>query len=160
VTLGENDAESRARLAAFEEALQALGWSKGRNIQFDYRWPTDDESRLRRHAAELIALAPDVIVTAGTYAAGPVIPETRTIPIVFVQTVDPVGGGFVESMAHPGGNATGFVQFDYSLSAKWLELLKEIAPQVKRVAVIRDPSRHAGIGQYAVIQSVATSHGV
>jgi ABC-type uncharacterized transport system substrate-binding protein len=158
--LAENDPETVARHGAFEHALQALGWTVGRNLRIDYRYGGDDANRLRNDAAELVALGPDVILTSGSLAIEPVLQVTRTVPIVFVQLVDPVGGGFVESLAHPGGNATGFTSFEYSLSAKWLQLLKEIAPQVTRVAVIRDPTRGPGIGQFAVIQSVGEPLGL
>jgi len=158
--LAENDPESVARHAAFEQTLQALGWTKDRNVRIDYRWATGDAGRIRKYAAELLALKPDVILTSGSVTVAPLLQATRTVPIVFVQVVDPVGGGLVESLARPGGNATGFTQFDYNLSGKWLELLKEIAPSVTRVAVIRDPTRGPGIGQYAVIQAVAPSLGI
>src|SRR5215510_2629237 len=158
--LPENDPESVARHAEFERALQALGWTVGRKLRIDYRYGGVDANRIGNDAVELVALGPDVIVTSGSLAIGPVLQAApRTVPIVFVQVVDPVGGGFVESLAHPGGNATGFTSFEYSLSAKWLQLLKEIAPHVTRVAVIRDPTRGPGIGQFAVIQSVGEPLG-
>jgi putative ABC transport system substrate-binding protein len=158
--LAENDPESVARHAAFEQTLQALGWTNDRNVRIDYRWAAGEADRVQKYAAELLALKPDVISTSGSITVAPLLRATRTIPIVFVQVVDPVGGGLVESLARPGGNATGFTQFDYNLSGKWLELLKEIAPRVTRVAVIRDPTRGPGVGQYAVIQSVAPSLGI
>jgi putative tryptophan/tyrosine transport system substrate-binding protein len=158
--LAENDPESVARHAAFEQALQAMGWSKGRNVRIDYRWAGGDSNRVRKHTAELVALVPDVILTSGSITVAPLLQATRTIPILFVQVVDPVGSGLVESLARPGGNATGFTLFEYSLSGKWPELLKEIAPRVNRAAVIRDPSRGPGIGQFAVIQAVAPSLGM
>jgi ABC-type uncharacterized transport system substrate-binding protein len=158
--LAENDPEWVARQAAFEQALQALGWSKDRNVRIDYRSAGGDPNRVRKYAAELVALAPDVILTSGNLTVVSLLQVTRTIPVVFVQVVDPVGGGLVESLARPGGNATGFTQFEYSLSGKWLELLKEIVPRVSRVAVIRDPTAIHGIGQFAVIQAVAPSLGV
>jgi putative tryptophan/tyrosine transport system substrate-binding protein len=158
--LAENDPESVARHAAFEQTLQALGWTNDRNVRIDYRWAAGDADRVQKYAAELLALKPDAILTSGSITVAPLLRATRTVPIVFVQVVDPVGGGLVESLARPGGNATGFTQFDYNLSGKWLELLKEIAPRVTRVAVIRDPTRGPGIGQYAVIQSVAPSLGI
>jgi putative tryptophan/tyrosine transport system substrate-binding protein len=158
--LTDNDPESVARHAAFEKALQALGWTVGRNVRIDYRSTGVDPNRIRKDAAELVALGPDVILCNGSLTIAPVLQATRVIPIVFAQVVDPVGGGLVESLAHPGGNATGFTSFEYSLSAKWLELLKEIAPHVTRVAVIRDPTRGPGIGQFAVIQSVGQPLGV
>jgi putative ABC transport system substrate-binding protein len=128
-------------------------------LQIDYRYGGDDAKRLLSDAAELVATRPDVILTSGSLALGPVLQATRTVPIVFMQVVDPVGGGLVESLAHPGGNATGFTSFEYSLSGKWLQLLKEIAPHITRVAVIRDPTRGPGIGQFAVIQSVGEPLG-
>jgi ABC-type uncharacterized transport system substrate-binding protein len=159
--LREDDPESLARRAAFEQALQALGWTAGRNLRIDYRWLTDiDPVTIRKLAAELAALAPDVILASGNVVIAPMLQAARTTPIVLVQAVDPVGSGFIESMARPGGNVTGFTQFEYSLAGKWLELLKEIAPRVTRVAVIRDPTRGPGIGQFAVIQAMAPSHAV
>jgi putative tryptophan/tyrosine transport system substrate-binding protein len=159
--LREDDPESLARLAAFEQALQALGWTAGRNLRIDYRWLTDiDPGAIRKFAAELAALAPDVILASGNVVIAPMLQAARTTPIVLVQAVDPVGSGFIESMARPGGNVTGFTQFEYSLAGKWLELLKEIAPRVTRVAVMRDPTRGPGIGQFAVIQAMAPSHAV
>jgi ABC-type uncharacterized transport system substrate-binding protein len=157
--LAADDPVSKARLAAFEQGLQQLGWTAGRNMRIDYRWGAGADD-MRKYATELVALAPDVILAAASVTVGPMLQVTRTIPIVFVNTVDPVGAGFVASLARPGGNATGFVLFDYSLSGKWLELLKQIAPSVKRVAVLRDAAISAGIGQFAVIQSVAPSVGV
>jgi putative ABC transport system substrate-binding protein len=158
--LAEDDPEPVARHAAFEKALRALGWTVGRNVRIDYRLGGVDADRIRKDAAELLALGPDVILTSGSFTIASVLQATRTVPIVFAMAVDPVGGGLVESLAHPGGNATGFTAFEYSLSAKWLELLKEMAPHVTRVAVIRDPTRGPGIGQFAVIQAVGPSHGV
>ena len=137
-----------------------MGWTDGRNVRIDYRWGAGDADDIRKYAAELVALAPDVILAAGSAAMGPLLQATRTVPIVFVNVADPVGAGFVDSLARPGGNATGFMQFEYSLSGKWLELLKQIAPGVTRAAVLRDPAITAGIGQFAVIQSVAPSLGV
>jgi putative ABC transport system substrate-binding protein len=158
--LADDDPETIARHATFQTALQALGWTVGRNVRIDYRSTGADANRIRKTAAELVALGPDVLLTFGSLAAETVLQATRTVPIVFVQVVDPVGGGLVESLAHPGGNATGFTSFEYSLSAKWLQLLKEIAPHVTRVAVIRDSTRGPGIGQFAVIQSVGEPLGV
>jgi putative tryptophan/tyrosine transport system substrate-binding protein len=152
--------EQRANLAAFQQTLQQLGWTVGRNVQMDIRWADGDARETRRHAGELVALAPDVILTAGDAGMPPLLQATRTIPIVFNNVADPVGAGFVKSMARPGGNATGFIQYEYSLSAKWLETLKEIAPNLARVAVLRDAAIASGIGQFAVIQSVASSLGV
>jgi ABC-type uncharacterized transport system substrate-binding protein len=158
--LAENDPEAQARIKAFRHGLEALGWTEGRNIRIDTRGGVADASRIRRQAAELVALAPDVIVTAGATTTAPLLEATRTVPIVFTTVVDPVGAGLVESLAQPGGNATGFMQFEYSLSGKWLELLKELVPRVRRAAVLRDASISSGIGQFAVIQSVAPSVGV
>jgi putative ABC transport system substrate-binding protein len=154
-----DDPEAKARNAAFQQQLQQLGWTEKRNVQFDYRFMSGDVDSIRKYAIELVALAPDIIVTSGA-ATGQVLRATRTLPIVFVIAPDPVGSGFVDSLSEPGGNATGFMQFEYSLSGKWLELLKQIAPNVVRVAVLRDPDITAGIGQFAVIQSVAPSLGV
>ncbi len=151
--------EQQANLASFQQALQQLGWTAGRNVKVDIRWAAGDAREIRRHVGELVALAPDVILATGTAAMAPLLQATRTIPIVFNNVADPVGAGFVKSLAHPGGNATGFTQFEYSLSAKWLELLKQIAPGVMRVAVLRDAAVTSGIGQFAVIQSVASSVG-
>jgi putative ABC transport system substrate-binding protein len=155
-----DDPIGQTRIAAFLQGLQQLGWSVGRNLQIDTRWPVGDADRIRRYAAELAALAPDVIVTAGSATLGPLQRVSRSVPIVFVTVVDPVGGGFVESMARPGTNATGFTAFEYGMSGKWLELLKEVAPRVTRVAVIRDPEIAAGAGQFGAIRSVAPSFGV
>ena len=141
--LREDDPESVARRAVFEQALQALGWTAGRNLRIDYRWP-GDPVRNQKSAAELAALAPDVILVSGNIVIAAMLQATRTIPMVLAQVIDPVGSGFVESMARPGGNVTGFTQFEYSLAGKWLELLKEIAPGVTRVAVVRDPTRGPG----------------
>jgi putative ABC transport system substrate-binding protein len=144
----------------FVEALQQLGWTEGRNLQIETRWAGGHASDIRRHATDLVALAPEVILTNGVASLAPLLQATHTVPIVFTTVTDPVGAGFIESMAHPGGNATGFVQFEYTLSGKWLELLKEIAPGVRRTAVLRDPELTNGIGQFAVIQSVAPALGV
>ena len=154
------ESDQQANLAAFTQALQQLGWSEGRNVQIETRWARGSAPEIRRHASELVALAPDVIFATGTAAMGPFLQATRTVPIVFVNVADPVGAGFVDSLSHPGGNATGFIQFEYSLSGKWVELLKQIAPGVTRAAVLRDPTITSGIGQFAVIQSVAQSVGV
>ena len=126
----------------------------------DYRWTGNDAERVRKLTAELVALAPDVILTSGNIVLAPIMQATRTIPIVFVQAIDPVGSGFVKSLARPGGNITGFTQFEYSLAAKWVELLKQIAPHVTRAAVVRDPTRGPGIGQFAVVQAIAPSLGI
>ena len=158
--LAEDDPVGQARIAAFLQGLQHTGWTDGGNVRIDYRWSAGDDERVRRHAAELVALAPDVILATGSATVGALLQATRTIPIVFPIAVDPVGAGFVESLARPGGNATGFLLFEYGISGKWLELLKEIAPKLKRVAILRDPSIAAGSGQLGAIQSVAPSLGV
>src|SRR6516162_10098694 len=147
-----NDQESQARIAAFQQGLQKLGWTDGSNVRIDTRWAAGDVDLFRRYAAELIALAPDVILANGALALRPLQQVTRTVPIVFVNVPDPVGAGFVASLAQPGGNSTGFTSFEYSLASKWLELLKEIAPRVTRAAVVRDPSNPSGIGEFAAIQ--------
>jgi putative ABC transport system substrate-binding protein len=158
--MGVDDADMRASYAAFVEALQRLGWTNGRNVQIETRWAGGYTSDIRRQATDLVALAPEVIVVSGSAALAPLLQATHTVPIVFASVADPVGTGFIESMARPGGNATGFVAFDYTLSGKWLELLKEIAPSVIRTAVLRDPEVTVGIGQFAMIQGVAPSLGV
>src|SRR6516162_7026631 len=158
--LGPDDQEAHARNAVFEQSLQQLGWTVGRNLQIDYRLAGGDPDRLRRYAEELVALAPDVIMSVGSVPIGPLLQATRIIPIVFSNLADPVGAGFVQSLARPGGNATGFTNFDYSMSGKWVELLKQIAPSATRVVVLRDPATAAGIGQFAAIQSVAQSIGL
>ncbi|MGB3657250.1 MAG: ABC transporter substrate-binding protein [Pseudolabrys sp.] len=155
-----NDPEAQARNALFEQSLRELGWMVGRDLQIDYRWPGGEAASIRRDAAELVALAPDVIMTVGSLTMGPMQQATQTIPIVFVNLADPVGAGFVQSLARPGGNATGFTNYEYSMSGKWVELLKQIAPNVKRVAILRDPTSAAGIGQFSAIQSAAQSRGV
>jgi putative ABC transport system substrate-binding protein len=156
-----DDPEHQARVEAFRQGLQRLGWIDGRNTRFDIRWATTNTEALRKHAAELAALAPDVIVSAaGTTTTAPLLEATRDLPIVFVILIDPVGAGFVGSLARPGGNATGFLLFEYGLSGKWLELLKQIAPGVTRVAVLRDPTIASGIGQFGAIQSAAPSLGL
>ncbi len=152
-----NDPQSQNRNAAFLQGLQQLGWTIGQNVQIDYRWSEGNEDDTRKYAAELVALAPDVIFTSGSAAIGPLRRATRTVPIVFVLVPDPVGAGFVDSLARPGGNITGFTQFDYGIGAKWLEVLKEIAPNTTRAAVIRDPAITAGIGQWGAILSVSPS---
>src|SRR2546421_12655774 len=155
-----DDPDGRARTAAFLQGLQQLGWIDGRNIRIDYRWGAGDADNMRKYAAELVALAPDVILASGTATVAPLLQATRAVPIVFVQVTDPVGAGFVDSLARPGGNAPGFILFEYGISGKWLELLKEIAPGFKRAAVLRDPAIAAGTGQFGAIQSVAPSFGV
>jgi putative tryptophan/tyrosine transport system substrate-binding protein len=160
VLMNVDDADQRVSYAAFLQVLQQLGWTDGHNVRIDTRWAGGQASDIRRHAADLAALAPDVIVATGTASMTPLLEATRTLPIVFVNVADPVGAGFIDSMARPGGNVTGFVQFEYTLSGKWLELLKQIAPGVTRAAVLRDPAITSGIGQFAVIQSAAPSVGV
>jgi putative ABC transport system substrate-binding protein len=155
-----DDADTQAHMAAFLQGLAQLGWTEGRNLRIDTRWTAGDADRGRRYAAELVALAPDVLLASGSSVLEPLLKATRTVPIVFTIVADPVGAGYVDSLAEPGGNATGFTPFEYSLSAKWLELLKQIAPGVTRAAVLRDPAITSGIGQFAVIQSVAPSVGV
>jgi putative ABC transport system substrate-binding protein len=155
-----NDPEAQARNVVFEQSLQQLGWTVGRDLQIDYRSSGGEAASVRRYAAQLVALAPDAILTVGSVTIGPLQQATRTIPIVFVNVADPIGAGFVQSLARPGGNATGFTNFEYSMSGKWVELLKEIAPRVTRAAVLRDPTEAAGIGQFGAIQSVAQSLGV
>jgi len=151
-----DDTEFQAWVGAFRQALQELGWTDGRNIRIDYRWGAGDADK-RKYAAELVALAPDVIVAPGASTVGPLLQATRTVPIVFPITADPVASGFVDSLARPGGNATGFMLFEYSISGKWLELLKQIAPGVTRVAVLGDPSTPTGPAQFGIIQAVAPS---
>jgi len=154
------DPKARTRLTTFRQALQGLGWTDGRNVHIDTRFAAGNAADLRKYAAELAALAPDVILAIGSAGLPPVLQATRTVPIVFVLVPDPVRSGFVHSLSRPGGNATGFTMFEYNLCGKWLELLKEIAPGVTRAAVLRDPAVPAGTGQFAVIQSVAPSVGV
>jgi putative ABC transport system substrate-binding protein len=152
--------EFKSALAAFEQGLQQLGWTDGRNVRIDLRIGVGDIDTIRKHTSALAALAPDVIVAIGSSTVGQLLQATRTVPIVFVYVPDPFGSGFVDSLSRPGGNATGFMAFEYSLSAKWVELLKQIAPGLKRAAVLWDSAIPAGIGQFAVIQSVAPSLGV
>ena len=156
----DDDLDTQTCIGAFRQGLQQLGWVDGQNVRIDVRAGSGDADRTRRYAEELVALAPDVIVTTGSAAVAPMLKATRTVPVVFTSVVDPVGAGFVNSLARPGGNATGFVLFEYSLSAKWLELLKEVAPGVKRVAVIRDPEISGGTGQFGAIQTAAPSLGL
>src|SRR5262245_34993040 len=152
-----DDAGFQAPFGAFLQALALLGWTIGHNVRIDTRWATTNVVEIRRHATELVALAPDVIVASGTSTVGPLLQATRTVPIVFSNIGDPVGGGFVDSLARPGGNATGFMSYEYTLSGKSLELLKEIAPGVTRAAVIRDAAISVGPAQFGVIQAVAPS---
>jgi ABC-type uncharacterized transport system substrate-binding protein len=154
------DSEGQARLTAFVQARQQLGWTDGRNVRIDIRWGGADADRHRRYAAELVTLAPDVIFATTTPVVAALQQATRTVPIVFAAVVDPVGAGFVTNLAQPGGNTTGFALYEYGVSGKWLALLKEIAPNVTRAAVVRDPSTASGIGQLAAIQAVAPSLGI
>jgi putative ABC transport system substrate-binding protein len=158
--LAPDDVEVVARSAAFEQALAALGWKKGNTIAIDYRWIGVNYSLAEKTAVEVVALAPDVLLASSNSVIASLSKATRTIPIVMVQAIDPVGSGYVESMARPGGNITGFTQFEYSLAGKWLDLLMEIAPRTSRVAVLRDPTRGTGIAQFAVIQAIAPARGV
>ena len=160
MSLAADDPQAQARLAAFVQGLQELGWTDGRNVSIDTRWSAGNAADTRKFAAELVSLAPDVILASGGTVVGTLLQVTSTVPIVFTQTADPVGGGLVASLAQPGGNATGFAVFDYDMGGKWLELLKEIAPRVTRAAVLRDPAISQGIGQFGAIQSVAPSLGV
>jgi putative tryptophan/tyrosine transport system substrate-binding protein len=152
-----DDREGQARLAVFLQGLQELGWTDGRNVRIDYRWAAADADRYRIYAAELVALSPDVILSSASASVAALLQTTRTVPIVFVNVIDPVGAGFVARLARPGGNATGFTPFEYSLSGKWLELFKEIAPNLTRIAILRDPALATGIGQFAAIQAMAPS---
>src|SRR5450759_3327643 len=152
-----DDVEFQARVGAFLQGLQESGWSIGRNVSIDTRWATTNAAEIRRHAAELAALAPDVILAHGSSTVGPLLQATRTVPIVFPVVGDPVGAGYIDSLARPGGNATGFMTFEYSMGGKWLELLKEVAPGVTRAAVLRDSTQGGGTSQFAAIQAVAPS---
>jgi putative tryptophan/tyrosine transport system substrate-binding protein len=160
MSVAADDPEGQARIGAFLQALQQLGLTDGRNVRIETRWTTGNAEDARKYAAELVALAPDVILGAGSFTVGPLLQVTHSVPIVFVHVPDPVGAGFVDSLARPGSNATGFTQFEYSTSGKWLELLKEIMPSVTRAAIIRDPAINSGIGQFSAIQAVARSLGV
>jgi putative tryptophan/tyrosine transport system substrate-binding protein len=155
-----DDQQGQARSTAFLQTLRSLGWVDGRNAQIDVRWGAGNSEEIRRHASELVALRPDVIVASGSATVGPLLEATSAVPIVFVVVPDPVGAGFVDSLARPGGNATGFTIFEYSIGAKWLELLKEISPRINRVAVLRDPGIAAGAGQFGATQSAAPAFGV
>jgi putative ABC transport system substrate-binding protein len=159
LSVAADDPESQTRLAAFLQGLQELGWTVGRNMQIDFRWTTDDASRMR-YAAELVALGPEVILASSGVVVGALQQTTRTVPIVFVTAIDPVGAGLVASLASPGGNATGFAAYEFSLAAKWLELLKDVAPRVRRVAVLRDPTVPAGSAPFGAIQGAASSSQV
>jgi putative tryptophan/tyrosine transport system substrate-binding protein len=159
-TLPPNDPEGMARNAAFVQTLQELGWSEGRNITIDVRWGSGDAERIRSYVAELLALNPDVILATGVSSVGPLQSATRTVPIVFAQVADPVGAGVVESLARPGGNTTGFALYEYGTTAKWLGLIKEIAPGVTRVAVLRNQASQTGLSEFAAIQSAAPPLGI
>ena len=156
----ENNSAEQARIAAFFQGLQQLGWAVGQNLQVEIRWGAGDTERNRKNVAELVALAPDVILAQGSVTVAALLPVTSTVPIVFVIVPDPVGASFVDSLARPGGNATGFMSFEYGMGAKWLELLKQIAPGTTRVAIVRDPAISSGAGQLGAVQSVAPSFGV
>ncbi len=160
MNLAADDPASQTRNAGFLQGLQQLGWTDGRNVRIDYRWAAGEAERFRRHAAELVALAPDVILASASPSVAALQQASTTVPIVFVIVIDPVGAGFVASLARPGGNATGFTLFEYGISGKWLEALKEIAPGVTRAAVIRDPGIAAGVGQLGALQAVAPSFKV
>jgi ABC-type uncharacterized transport system substrate-binding protein len=160
IATAAEDPDSQASVTAFAQGMQESGWIVGRNVQVEYRWGAGDADRVRQFATELAALAPDVIVTSGASTMPPLLRATRTVPIVFVNVADPVGSGFVESLSRPGGNATGFMQFEYSLSGKWLEVLKQLVPSVRRAAILRDPDQIGGVGQFAVMQAVAPSLGI
>jgi len=158
--LAQDDPVGPPRIAALLQELQRLGWIVGRNLEIDVRWAGPYAENIRKHAAELAALAPDIILGNGSVVVPPLMQATRTVPIVFVIVPDPVGGGFVDSLARPGGNVAGFLQFEYGLSGKWVELLKQIAPGVARAAILRDPTSPTGTGQFGAIQSVAPSVGI
>jgi ABC-type uncharacterized transport system substrate-binding protein len=160
MSLAADDPESQRRATAFVQGLQEFGWTDGRNVRIDTRWAAGDADRARRYTTELLALAPDLLFASGGQVVGPMLQATRTVPIVFVLVPDPVGAGFIASLARPGGNATGFTGFAYDISTKWLELLKEIAPRVTRAAILRDATLAQGVGQFAVIQAVARTFGV
>ncbi len=160
MNLAADDPEAQARLAAFAQGLQQAGWTVGQNLRVEYRWAGGNADTMRQQAGELVALSPDVIVAHSSAAVAPLLQASRTIPIVFTIVADPVGAGFVNSLAHPGGNATGFTNFEYSTAGKWLELLKEIAPGVTRAAVLRESAIAAGPGQFGAIQAVAPAVGV
>src|SRR5215471_2801238 len=160
MNIAENDPEAAVQVATLVQALKGRGWIVGTNLQIDYRWAAGDSNLCRKYAPELVALAPNVILVVGGTATGELQRATRTIPIVFVGTTDPVNRGLIESMARPGGNTTGFIEYEFGLCGKWLELLKQIAPKVSRVMVVRDPSETSGIGQLTAIQILAPSLGV
>jgi putative ABC transport system substrate-binding protein len=154
---GAADLDAMARVAAFQQGLQQLGWTDGRNVRIDYRWYAGNADAARKYAAELVALAPDIVLASGTLGVTATI--NRPVPIVFTLVADPVGAGFVNSLAQPGGNATGFMLYEYSLSGRWLELLKQIAPRMTRAAVLRDQTNAAGIAQFAAIQALGPHSG-
>jgi putative ABC transport system substrate-binding protein len=160
IGLAADDGPGQAALVVLQQALQQSGWVDGRNVKIDYRWTGGRADDARKYAVELVKLAPDVMMATGGASVGALLEATKTIPVVFANVPDPVGSGFVESLSHPGGNATGFMQFEYNLSGKWLELLKQIAPKLTNVAVLWDPTIIAGVGQFAVVQSVAPLLGV
>jgi putative ABC transport system substrate-binding protein len=160
MNLAADDPEAQRRSGAFSQALRQFDWIEGRNVQFEYRWGSGDVGLFRKYAAELASMAPDVILATGTPVMDALQQATRTVPVVFVTVIDPVGAGFVDSLARPGGNATGFTLFEFGMSGKWLELLKEIVPTLKRVAVLRDAAIGSGTGQLAAIQAVAPTFGV
>jgi ABC-type uncharacterized transport system substrate-binding protein len=155
-----DDPDAQTNMAAFLQGMQQLGWTDGRNVRIEHRWGAGNAANMRKYATELVGLAPDVILAPGATALAPLLQATSTVPIVFTIVPDPVGAGFVDNLARPRGNATGFMQFEYNLSGKWPELLRQIAPGVTRAAVLRDPAITAGIGQFAIIQAVAPSVGV
>jgi putative ABC transport system substrate-binding protein len=157
---GADDPEVQTRIAVLAQSLGGLGWTVGANLQIDYRFAGGQFDRVRQYAAELVALTPDVIVSTGSGTVAPILQATPTIPIVFINAADPVGAGFVQTLARPGGNATGFTNFEYSMSGKWLELLKQLSPKITRAAVLRDATAAAGIGQFGAVRSVAQSLGV
>jgi putative ABC transport system substrate-binding protein len=160
IGLTADDPELLTRIGALLQALEQMGWTDGRNIRIEYRWGSADAERIRKHAGELVALAPDVLLAAGTPTVSALQHVTRTVPIVFVGVADPVGGGLVASLASPGGNTTGFTVYEYAISGKWLELLKEAAPRIQRAAILRDSDTIAGGGQFGAIQSLAPTLGV
>ena len=160
MNVAAEDRVGQVRIAAFVQALAQLGWSHGRNLQIETRWTEGHPDQIRKHALELAALAPDAILAPGSAVIGPLLQATRAVPVVFVHVTDPVGGGFIDSLARPGGNATGFALHEYATSGKWLELLKQVAPSVTRVAVVRDPALASGAAQWGVIQAMAPSVGL
>ncbi len=160
MSVAADQPDGQDRLTVFRQGLQQLGWIERRNLEMDVRWGAGEPDRIRKHAVELVALAPNVILATGSATVGPLLQVTRTVPVVFVYVPDPVGAGYVSSLVRPGGNATGFTPFEYGTAAKWLELLKQIAPASKRVAVIRDPSIATGLSQFGAMQAVAASLGV